>query len=205
MFAPAQKVGVLFGVFTMASSRKSAGKVGSATLTPRQEQFVAEYLVDLNATQAAIRAGYSQKTASEQSFDLLRRPQIAAAIEARRLKHITKLDLSAERVLTELAGLAFFDIRKLVNSDGSPKSITDLDDETARAIQGIELQTVKNGEGDFALVRKYKIADKNAAIEKLMKHLGLFEKDNSQSNPAEAMAKLLDMVNGSKLPLAPSK
>lgn len=189
----------------MASSRKSAGKAGSTALTPRQEQFVAEYLVDLNATQAAIRAGYSKKTASEQAFDLLRKPQIAAAIEESRQKHIAKLDLSAERVLTELAGLAFFDVRKLVNPDGSPKSITDLDDETARAIQGIELQTVKDGENDFALVRKYKIADKNAALEKLMKHLGLFEKDNNQNNPAAAMAKLLDLVNGSKLPLATSK
>lgn len=193
----------------MVTSRRSASKAAKSIKKPalnaRQERFVAEYLVDLNATQAAIRAGYSPKTASEQSFDLLRKPQIAQAIAEKRQNHQQNTGITAERVLKEIAGLAFFDVRKLVNADGSPKSITDLDDETARAIQGIELQTVKDGENDFALVRKYKIADKNAALEKLMKHLGLFEKDNSQNNPAEAMAKLLDMVNGSKLPLAPSK
>jgi phage terminase small subunit len=192
----------------MAISRKSAGKATKSTkptLNARQEQFVAEYLIDLNATQAAIRAGYSPKTASEQSFDLLRKPQIAQAIAEKRQEAQKSTNITVERVLKEVAGLAFFDVRKLVNADGSPKRITDLDDETARAIQGIELQTVKDGENDFALVRKYKVADKNAALEKLMKHLGLFEKDNSQNNPAEAMAKLLDLVNGSKLPLAASK
>jgi phage terminase small subunit len=186
-------------------SVRKAAKSTKPTLNARQEQFVAEYLIDLNGTQAAIRAGYSPKTASEQSFDLLRKPQIAQAIAEKRQEAQKSTNITVERVLKEVAGLAFFDVRKLVNADGSPKSITDLDDETARAIQGIELQTVKDGENDFALVRKYKVADKNAALEKLMKHLGLFEKDNSQNNPAEAMAKLMDMVNGSKLPLAGSK
>lgn len=185
--------------------RKSAGKSGGAALTARQERFVAEYLVDLNATQAAIRAGYSPKTAQEQASRLLSNVMVAKLVEEKRQNHQQNTGITAERVLREVAGLAFFDVRKLVNADGSPKAITDLDDETARAIQGIELQTVKDGENDLALVRKYKIADKNAALEKLMKHLGLFEKDNSQNNPATAMAKLLDLVNGSKLPLAPSK
>jgi phage terminase small subunit len=192
----------------VTQARKSVRKAAKSTkpkLNARQEQFVAEYLIDLNGTQAAIRAGYSPKTASEQSFDLLRKPQIAQAIAEKRQEAQKSTNITVERVLKEVAGLAFFDVRKLVNADGSPKSITDLDDETARAIQGIELQTVKDGENDFALVRKYKVADKNAALEKLMKHLGLFEKDNSQNNPAEAMAKLMDMVNGSKLPLAGSK
>jgi phage terminase small subunit len=193
----------------MAISRKSAGKATKSTakaaLTPKQEQFVAEYLIDLNGTQAAIRAGYSQKTANEQAARLLANVSVAQLIAVRRKEHQANTGITAERVLKEVAGLAFFDVRKLVNADGSPKRITDLDDETARAIQGIDLQMVKDGENDFALVRKYKVADKNAALEKLMKHLGLFEKDNSQNNPAEAMAKLLDIVNGSKLPLAGSK
>jgi phage terminase small subunit len=192
-------------VTTARKSVRKAAKSTKPTLNARQEQFVAEYLIDLNATQAAIRAGYSPKTASEQSFDLLRKPQIAQAIAEKRQEAQKSTNITVERVLKEVAGLAFFDVRKLVNADGSPKRITDLDDETARAIQGIELQTVKDGENDFALVRKYKVADKNAALEKLMKHLGLFEKDNSQINPAEAMAKLMDIVNGSKLPLAGSK
>jgi phage terminase small subunit len=191
------------------SPSKSAGKATKSTakaaLTPKQEQFVAEYLIDLNATQAAIRAGYSPKTAQEQASRLLSNVMVMNLAREKRQNLQQATNITAERVLKEVAGLAFFDVRKLVNADGSPKRITDLDDETARAIQGIELQTVKDGENDFALVRKYKVADKNAALEKLMKHLGLFEKDNSQNNPAEALAKLMDMVNGSKLPLAASK
>jgi phage terminase small subunit len=187
------------------SVQKAAKSTAKAELTPKQEQFVAEYLIDLNGTQAAIRAGYSQKTANEQAARLLANVSVSKLISERRKEHQANTGITAERVLKEVAGLAFFDVRRLVNADGSPKSITDLDDETARAIQGIELQTVKDGENAFALVRKYKIADKNAALEKLMKHLGLFAKDNSQNNPAEAMAKLLDLVNGSKLPLAASK
>lgn len=187
------------------SVRKADKSAAKGELTPRQEQFVAEYLIDLNGTQAAIRAGYSAKTAQEQASRLLSNVMVMNLVNEKRQNLQKATDITAERVLKEVAGLAFFDVRKLVNADGSPKSITDLDDETARAIQGIELQTVKDGENDFALVRKYKIADKNAALEKLMKHLGLFEKDNNQNNPAAAMAKLLDLVNGSKLPLAPSK
>ena len=55
-------------------------------LTPKQARFVAEYLNDLNATQAAIRAGYSKRSACSQAFDLLRKPEIAAAVQARREK-----------------------------------------------------------------------------------------------------------------------
>lgn len=187
-------------------ARRSASKPAKSTakpgLTPRQEQFVAEYLVDLNATKAAIRAGYSAKTAQMQASRLLSNVMVMNLVSAKRQNLQKATDITAERVLQEVAKLAFFDVRKLLNSDGSPKAITELDDDTARAIQGVELQTVKEGENEFALVRKYKVADKNAALEKLMKHLGLFEKDNSQTNPAQAMAQLLALVNGSKLPLA---
>lgn len=193
----------------MARSRNSAGnsaaKTAAPALTPKQERFAAEYLIDLNGTQAAIRAGYSPKTANEQAARLLTNVSVCKLIAERRKEHLANTGITAERVLQEVAGLAFFDVRRLVNSDGAPKSINELDDETARAVQGIELQTIKNGETEFALVRKYKVADKNAALEKLMKHLGLFEKDNSQNNPTEAMTKLLELVNGSKLPLSGAK
>ena len=188
----------------MASPRKSAASTVKA-LNPKQERFVVEYLVDLNATQAAIRAGYSPKTAGVQGFDLLKKPEIAAAIERQRHVHATSTGLTVERVLTEAMRLAFFDIRKLTDAEGNPIPINRLDDDTAAAIQGLELATERvRGDEDGAetVVRKYKIADKNAALERLFKHLGLFAKDNAQTNPAEAMQKLLAMVNGSKLPVS---
>lgn len=191
----------------MASSpRRSAASTAKA-LNPKQQQFVAEYLIDLNATQAAIRAGYSPKTAGVQGFDLLRKPEIAAAIESLRNEHAKNTGLTVERVLTEAMRLAFFDIRKLTDAEGNPIPINQLDDDTAAAIQGLELATERSRDedGSGTLVRKYKIADKNAALERLFKHLGLFQKDNDQNNPAKALQALLDMVDGSKLPLAGSR
>lgn len=189
----------------MASeSRKSETSTAKA-LNPKQQRFVVEYLVDLNATQAAIRAGYSPKTAGVQAFDLLKKPEIAAAIERQRNVHAKSTGLTVERVLQEAMRLAFFDIRKLADSEGNPIPIGELDDDTAAAIQGLELATerVRGGEdGAETVVRKYKIADKNAALERLFKHLGLFQKDNDQNNPAKALQALMDMVDGSKLPLA---
>lgn len=182
--------------------RKSAGPIAQ-TLTPKQERFVAEYLVDLNATKAAIRAGYSAKTAGSQAFDLLKKPEIAAAIEAARLKHASNAGLSIERVLLEAQRLAFFDIRKLVDKDGNPIPINQLDDDTAAAIQGLDVATVGNMDVGVGQVLKYKIADKNAALERLFKHLGLFAVDNKQSNPGGAMAEFIAELaaRGSRLPI----
>lgn len=188
----------------MASeSRKSAASTAKA-LSPKQERFVAEYLVDLNATQAAIRAGYSPKTAQEQSSRLLSNVIIQKAVQERRQQHQANTGLTVERVLTEAMRLAFFDIRKLTDATGNPIPINQLDDDTAAAIQGLELATERSRDedGEATVVRKYKIADKNAALERLFKHLGLFQKDNDQNNPAKALQALMDMVDGSKLPLA---
>lgn len=188
----------------MASPRKSAASTVKA-LNPNQERFAAEYLVDLNATQAAIRAGYSPKTAKEQGARLLTNAHIQRAVQERRKEHQANTGLTVERVLTEAMRLAFFDIRKLTDAEGNPLPINQLDDDTAAAIQGLELATERmRGDEDGAetVVRKYKVADKNVALERLFKHLGLFAKDNAQTNPAEAMQKLLAMVNGSKLPVS---
>ena len=187
------------------TTRKSASQADNAKrpqLNDRQSRFVDEYLVDLSATQAAIRAGYSKKTAGSQGFDLLKKPEIAAEIEKRRHLRAENTGLTVERLLEEAMRLAFFDIRKLVDKDGNPIPINELDAATAAAIQGIDVATIGNADVGVGQVLKYKIADKNSAIERLFKHMGLFAKDNAQNNPAEAMQKLLAMVNGSKLPVS---
>lgn len=71
-------------------------------LTPKQERFVAEYLIDLNATQAAIRAGYSAKSAYSQAHDLLKKPEIAEALSAARAKVAAKTELTQETVIAGL-------------------------------------------------------------------------------------------------------
>ena len=186
----------------MASARRSEQTVPS--LAPRQQNFVDEYLKDLNATKAAIRAGYSAKTAAVQATRLLTNVHISNAVAIAREKQQVRTGISADRALKEAARLAFFDIRKLCDASGNPIPIQDLDDDTAAAIQGLELSSEKDGEG-FTTVRKYKVADKNAALERVFKHLGLFERDNDQNNPAKAMTKLMELVSGSKLPISTAR
>ncbi len=94
------------------------------SLTPKQERFVAEYLIDLNATQAAIRAGYSEKTAQQQGSRLLLNVLVQEAIAKGREKTAAKLEITKERIVEELAKIAFADIRKAVRWGKSPIDTT---------------------------------------------------------------------------------
>ena len=87
-------------------------------MTPKQERFVEEYLVDLNATQAAIRAGYSKSTSYSIGQRLLKNVDIQKAITAAREKQQRRVEITADRVLEEYAKIAFFDPRKLFTADG---------------------------------------------------------------------------------------
>lgn len=141
-------------------------------LTAKQQAFVAEYLKDLNATQAAIRAGYAPgKTATVQGARLLVNANIAAAIAEKQDERAKKAGIDAERVLLEVARMALSDPRGIVGEDGEVIPLHQLPDDVAAAVSSVEF---KNG------TVRYRFWDKNAAAEKLMKHLGLFERDNRQ-------------------------
>ncbi len=170
----------------------------SRPLSPKQKRFVLEYLTDLNATRAAIRAGYSAHTATEQASRLLTNVNVAAAVAAAQDKRAESVGIEAERVLREVARLALYDPRALFNEDGSPKLPLDLDDDIAAAITSLKIE--RDDEGNIVKL-DYRLADKNAAIEKLMKHLGLFERDNRQRG--DELGKLLAFLNerGSRFPV----
>jgi phage terminase small subunit len=148
-------------------------------LTAKQRRFVEEYLVDLNASAAARRAGYSARRADQQGLENLRKPEIAAAIQAAMEERGRRTEITADRVLLELARIAFFDPRKLFNPDGSPKALHELDDDTAAAIAGLEVLEEFDGHGEdriqIGVVKKYKVADKNTALTNAMRHLGLYK------------------------------
>lgn len=143
-------------------------------LTPKQSAFVREYLVDLNATQAAIRAGYSAKNAGKIGPELLGKTRIQAEIQIGMDKRAQRNDITADRVLKEIARLAFFDPRRLLNGDGTPKAIHELDDDTAAAVAGIDIVTKGNEDLGYADVMKIKLADKSKNLELLGRHLKLF-------------------------------
>jgi phage terminase small subunit len=171
----------------------------SQNLTPKQQRFVSEYLIDLNATQAAVRAGYSERTAAEQASRLLKNVKVSAAVADAKSSIAEKLGITAERVLTEYARLAFLDIRKAFDEEGNLKPIHDLDDGTAAAIAGLEVEEIRESvEPDEELegqphggalkrsrsketvgrLKKIKLSDKKAALDSLAKHIGLL-KDQS--------------------------
>jgi phage terminase small subunit len=144
----------------------------------RLELFVAEYLTDLNATRAAIAVGYSSKTAGQQGSRLLKNVKVVAEIAAKTKARTSRLEIRADNVLQELAKLAFFDPRKFFNPDGSPKHITELDDDTAAGLAGLEVKELFEGSGEqkycYALVKKIRIADKGLNLERPGKYLNLF-------------------------------
>ena len=141
----------------------------------KRRRFVEEYLVCRDATKAAIAAGYARSTASARGYQFLREPGVAAIIAEHDRALTAKLHVTAERVLLEVSRLAFSDHRKLLNADGSPKLLHELDDDTAAAIAGIEVteRVLPGGDGRTEVVSKIKLWDKNAALDKLCKHLGL--------------------------------
>lgn len=153
------------------------------SLTPKQELFCQEYLIDLNATRAAKAAGYSEKSAHDIGSENLRKPEIQARLSELRGNLMDKLEISKERVVTELARLALFDVRKLYHNDGSPKSLADLDDDTAAAIVGLDVALIGNSEVGQGTVLKYKMADKKGALESIGKHLGMFVDRVEHSGP----------------------
>lgn len=149
-------------------------------LSPKQKIFVSEYLVDLNAKQAAIRAGYSEKTAEVQGSRLLGYVKVAAAIREKLEKRASKLEITAERLDQEAARIAFFDIRKLYREDGSLKPVSELDEDTARALSGLDVQVVGSEEKGYSTVLKYKTASKEKGLELLCRRLGLLKENVTQ-------------------------
>lgn len=166
------------------------------SLTPKQQRFVDEYLVDLNATQAAIRAGYSAATANEQGSQNLAKLSISDAIAAARAEQSARTGITADRVLAELAKIGFADIRKAVRWSSNvavaapdERSVddiledgpelrhaitnqvelidsTDIDDDTAAAIAEVSM----TDKGSL----KVKFHDKKGALTELGRHLGIF-------------------------------
>lgn len=160
-------------------------------LTARQARFVAEYLIDLNATQAAIRAGYSEKTALQQGPRLLGNVGIAEAIASAQEKRAKRTEITQDRVLAELARVGFADLRKAVAWDGERvllKNSEEIDDDTALAVS--EVSQGPNG-------IKIKLHDKLAALDKIARHLGMY-KDGADA-PQDAVSLTVNMTSAAPI------
>lgn len=153
---------------------KRPAAMATRRLNAKQERFVLEYLVDLNATQAAIRAGYSQKTAGAQAHDLLKKPEIQDAIAAARNATSQRLELTREDCIRQYQRIAFSDPRKLFSPGGGILPITQLDDDTAAAVQGyeIEYRLLDGPDSPPVPVLKIKWADRKGALDSVMRAQG---------------------------------
>lgn len=149
-------------------------------LTSRQRRFVEEYLIDLNGTQAAIRAGYSAESARQMAWENLTKPAIADAIAEGRAAQTVRTELTADRVLNELQKLAFANMQDFmrVTSEGEPYvDVSLLTRDQAAALQEFTVEDYTEGRGDDAREVKrvrIKLSDKRAALTELGRHLGLF-------------------------------
>lgn len=150
-------------------------------LTDKQKMFCQEYLIDLNGTQAAIRAGYSQKTAGQIAEQNLKKLEIQTFIQELKKIRAEKLEITTDMVLAELAKIGFSDIGEFFNDGYSIKPISELKDKS-KVIQSIQ---VEDTQGEFGSSRtvKFKLHDKLSALEKIAKHIGFFEVDNKQKTP----------------------
>ncbi len=156
-------------------------------LTAKQQRFVDEYLIDLNATQAAIRVGYSKKTADQQASRLLTNVKVREYLAQRQADRANRTEITQDMVLKELAKIGFSDIRKIVRwgetqvrmvdgEDDGPEDMvpyhglalidsTEIDDNTAGAIA--EVSQGRDG-------LKVKLHDKKGALVDIGRHLGMF-------------------------------
>ena len=139
-------------------------------MTKKQKRFIEEYLIDLNATQAAIRAGYSSDTAYSIGNENMKKPEIKACIDKAMAERSRRTGVNADRVLMELAKVAFVNASDVIDADTATVKADALPEDTA-AIQSVKVKTF----GEDGLEKEIKMADKLKALELLGKHLGMFK------------------------------
>jgi len=176
-----------------------------AALTAKQQRFAAEYIVDLNSKQAAIRSGYNPKCAAVQGCRLLNDSRIQKVIELAIAKRSKRVELDQDRTLEILASYLEFDIRRLYRPDGSMKAIHELDDGTAKALVSVEVVEMAGAAavgGAEAIshvpmyTKKVKFPDRVATLALAMRHHGLLkdrvEHTGKDGGPIETVSQPVD-------------
>lgn len=141
-------------------------------MNQKQERFAKEYLIDLNATQAAIRAGYSTKAARSIGYELLKKPDIRAQIDRDMAERSKRTGINSDRVLRELGKIAFLNPTDFVDmNDATILPGASTDDTAAISAVKVKRTFSENGEG---VEREVRFADKLKALELCGRHLGMF-------------------------------
>ena len=161
-------------------------------MTQKQKRFCEEYLVDLNATQAAIRAGYSPDTAYSIGAENLKKPEIRARIDKAMAERSKRTGVNADRVIQELARIAFVNAPDVIDLDRAAVLESATPDDTA-AISGVKVKRSITDSGE-TIEREIKLADKIKELELLGKHLGMFTDKMELSGKVETGSEKLDAI-----------
>jgi phage terminase small subunit len=171
-------------------------------LEPKQQAFCEEYIIDFNGTQAAIRAGYSERTAGSIASENLQKPEIQAEIQRQIENRSKRTEITQDRVLLEIARLAFNDPRKAFDANDNLLPVHQWPDDVAAAISSIKVTEVRPKNADDeekteTYLKEIKFWDKGKQIELAGKHLAMFsdkvtlagDKDNPLMLNIDAKAK----------------
>jgi phage terminase small subunit len=145
--------------------------MASKALNPKQEAFVNEYMISFNGTKAAVKAGYAPASAAVTASRMLNYDNVIEALAERRQEANQEAGVTQAMVIKELAKIAFSDVRNVLGEGGALKDPSEWDDDTAGSVSSLEIASA----GDMATIHKLKTYDKVAALDKLARHLGLFE------------------------------
>ncbi len=173
-------------------------------LNDKQRMFVKEYLVDLNATQAALRAGYSEKTAKDIGCQNLAKLNIATAIQKAMEKRSDRTEITADYVLNRLVQIDKMSVRDIMNDDMTLKPLSEWPDVWCSSISAIDVSEVAAGQQDagaaLSFIKKLKWPDALKPLELLGKHLKLFT-DKVEHGVDDRLATLLSEIDGKTPPL----
>jgi phage terminase small subunit len=171
---------------------KNAG-TSKESIAMRRKKFIEAYIANGgNGTEAVKTAGYTHKTARQQASRLLSDANIKAQLSERAKETARKYELTTDLAVRSIYQEITFDPAKLYREDGSLRDITELDEDTRMALTAVEFEQI--GKREPVMVRKVKWAARHQAREQLMKHLGMFERDNEQKT--KGLAELLKAVDG---------
>ncbi|EOC0033649.1 terminase small subunit [Cronobacter dublinensis] len=170
-------------------------------LTDKQEMFCREYLIDLNATQAAIRAGYSVKTANRTASENLSKPDIQNRIAELKNKRNEDVGINAAYVLQRLVEIDQMDVADILNDDGSLKAVSQWPKCWRITLQGIDISsTIRNfdEETEETILKKIKWPDKVKNLELLGKHVDVqaFREQVKADHTVDALSDLMDELSG---------
>ncbi|HBR07686.1 MAG TPA: terminase small subunit [Clostridiales bacterium] len=170
-------------------------------MTTKQKRFCEEYMIDLNATQAAIRAGYSVKSAADMGSENLRKPQIRARIGKAMAVQSKRTGVTTDRVVRELAKVAFANSHDVIDYDDATVKDDAARDDTA-AVASVRVKTIPTKDGP-GIEREVKMHDKLKALELLGRRCGMFTDKIEHSGSiagTKELASILTQLKGDGKP-----